>query len=106
MLHEGHRASGSHNSVTDKIAQAFAAQTENPSADQTDGLRMQESSLTDQIDAVLNHTDNRYNNSIRLCDTPEIFVQIGLSHLPMLYAKKHLRDALKPKNPKNHINTD
>ena len=61
---------------------------------------MQESSLTDQIDAVLNHTDNRYNNSIRLCDTPEIFVQIGLSHLPMLYAKKHLRDALKPKNPK------
>lgn len=67
---------------------------------QSDGLRMQESSLTDQIDAVLNHTDNRYNNSIRLCDTPEIFVQIGLSHLPMLYAKKHLRDALKPKNPK------
>ena len=96
--HEGHRASGSHDSVTDKIAQAF--QTDNPSADQSDGLKMQESSLTDQIDAVLNHTDNRYDNSIKPCDTPEIFVQIGLSHLPMLYAKKHLLDALKPKNPK------
>lgn len=41
MLHEGHRASGSHDSVTDKIAQVFAAQTENPSADQTDGFGKQ-----------------------------------------------------------------
>ena len=37
--HEGHHTSGSHDSVTDKIAQAF--QTENPSADQTDGFGKQ-----------------------------------------------------------------
>ena len=54
-----------------------------------------------EILAVLNQTDNRYDNSVKLCNTPDIFVNAGLSQLPMLYSKKHLRDALKPKTDKN-----
>lgn len=57
--------------------------------------------LNDEITDVLNNSDNRYDNSIKLCDTPDVFVEAGLSKLPMLYSKKHLRDALKPKNKKN-----
>ena len=54
-----------------------------------------------EILEVLNQTDNRYDNSVKLCNTPDIFVNAGLSQLPMLYSKKHLRDALKPKTDKN-----
>lgn len=97
---EGHRASGSNNSITDKISQAFEMPIEKKSADQTDSVDMHERSLAEQIDAVLQQTDNRYDNSIKMCETPRIYIEAGLSPLPMLYSKKHLREALKPKDAK------
>ena len=73
---------------------------EKKSADQTDSVDMHERSLAEQIDAVLQQTDNRYDNSIKMCETPRIYIEAGLSPLPMLYSKKHLREALKPKDAK------
>lgn len=55
-----------------------------------------EKSFSEQVDEVLNGTADRYND-LKVCDTPQILIDIGCKQLPMFYTKKHLRDALKPK---------
>lgn len=61
-----------------------------------------EKSFAEQVDEVLSGKDNRYDNSVKLCDTPSIFEEIGLDKLPMLYSKKHLRDAVRDKGNNSH----
>lgn len=39
---------------------------------------------------------------IKICDTPEVLLEIGLKQKPMLYSKSHLRDAIKEKNEQKH----
>lgn len=51
----------------------------------------------DEVDAV---TCGEYprSSAVKLCDTPELFVQAGFRPLPMLYTQRHLLKAIKPKN--------
>lgn len=58
-------------------------------------------SFSEQVDKVLNKQWEGLN-ALYVTETPEILQQIGLKQLPMLYTKKHLEDALKPKNEKKH----
>ena len=55
-----------------------------------------ELSFAEQVDNVLAGKGDRYND-LKVCDTPQILLDVGLEQLPMLYTKKHLRDAIKPK---------
>lgn len=55
-----------------------------------------EKSFAEQVDEVLNGTADRYSD-LKVCDTPQILLDVGCEQLPMFYTKKHLRDALKPK---------
>ena len=34
---------------------------------------------------------------MKVCDTPQILLDVGCEQLPMFYTKRHLHDALKPK---------
>ncbi len=56
--------------------------------------------LRKQVDKVLNKQWEGLN-ALYVTETPETLQHIGLKQLPMLYMKKHLEDALKPKNEKN-----
>ena len=65
--------------------------------------QIHEPTFAEQIENTLSEKNNSYNN-IKVCDTPQIFVDVGCDRLPMLYTQQHLRDALKPKgaNPHHH----
>ena len=60
-----------------------------------------EKSFAEQVDASLNGTLPFYT-SLKVCDTPKILLDIGCEHLPMLYTQKHLKNAVKPTDEKNH----
>lgn len=53
-------------------------------------------SFSQQVDDVLAGKADRYND-LKVCDTPQILLDVGCRQLPMFYTKKHLRDAVKPK---------
>lgn len=55
-----------------------------------------EKTFAEQVDEVLAGKANQFND-LKVCDTPEILIEAGCEKLPMLYTKKHLLDALKPK---------
>ena len=61
----------------------------------------QEKSFSEQVDDVLNGTLPFYTN-LKVCDTPQILLDVGCSQFPMLYTQKHLKDAIKPIDSKNH----
>lgn len=60
-----------------------------------------EKSFSEQVDDVLNRKANRYDD-IKVCDTPQILLDVGCEQLPMLYTQNHLKKAVKPKNLKKH----
>ena len=55
-----------------------------------------EPTFAEQVDKVLAGNANRYND-LKVCDTPDILLQIGCEQLPMFYTHKHLRDAMRKK---------
>lgn len=57
-------------------------------------------SFSEQVDASLNGTLPFYT-SLKVCDTPQILLDVGCKQLPMLYTQKHLKDAISPKDNKN-----
>lgn len=59
-----------------------------------------ELSFAEQVDNVLAGKANSYD-AIKVCDTPQILLDVGCRQLPMLYTQQHLRDALKPKTKSN-----
>ncbi len=59
-----------------------------------------EKTFAEQVDDVLSGNAEQYDN-LKVCDTPQILLDIGCSQLPMLYTQQHLRDALKDKKPTN-----
>lgn len=67
-----------------------------PSPVGNDETQKSEKSFAEQVDEVLNGTADRYSD-LKVCDTPQILLDVGCEQLPMFYTKKHLRDALKPK---------
>ena len=58
-------------------------------------------SFAEQVDEVFSGESNRYND-LKVCDTPQILLDIGCQQLPMLYTQKHLRESIKPKNNHTH----
>ena len=43
-----------------------------------------------------------FYSSLKIGNTPQILIDVGCSQLPMLYTQKHLKDAIKPINEKEH----
>ena len=60
-----------------------------------------EKSFSQQVNDVLAGKADRYND-IKVCDTPQILLEVGCEQLPMLYTQRHLKDALHKKSPKNN----
>lgn len=56
--------------------------------------------FAEQVDEALSGKIPFYS-ALKVCNTPEILVDIGCKQLPMLYTQKHLRDALHEKSSKN-----
>lgn len=65
-------------------------------ADKAPADFVSEKSFAEQVDEVLNGTASRYND-LKVCDTPQILLDVGCEQLPMLYTQKHLNEAVKPK---------
>lgn len=60
-----------------------------------------EKSFAEQVDASLNGTLPFYTN-LKLGDTPEILLNVGLRQLPMLYTQKHLKNAVAKRDDYKH----
>lgn len=60
-----------------------------------------EKSFAEQVDAALRGALPFYT-SLRVCDTPQILLDVGCEQLPMLYTQKHLKNAILPKDEKEH----
>ena len=70
-------------------------------ADKAPADFVSEKSFVEQVDEVLNGTASRYND-LKVCDTPQILLDVGCEQLPMLYTQKHLRNAIKEKSRSKH----
>ena len=66
-----------------------------------DIIKENEKTFAEQVDDVFSGKSNRYND-LKVCDTPQILLDIGCQQLPMLYTQKHLRESIKPKNNHTH----
>ncbi|MGN0437529.1 MAG: LPD25 domain-containing protein, partial [Lachnospiraceae bacterium] len=63
-----------------------------------------EKSFAEQVDEVIAGTANQYN-ALKVCDTPQLLLDVGCEQLPMLFTHKHLHNAIRPistKNSKGH----
>ncbi len=70
-------------------------------ADKAPADFVSEKSFAEQVDEVLNGTASRYND-LKVCDTPQILLDVGCEQLPMLYTQKHLKKAIQTKDLKEH----
>lgn len=61
---------------------------------------VKEKSFAEQVDEVLAGTANQYN-ALKVCDTPQLLLEVGCEQLPMLFTQKHLRDTLQPLSKQN-----
>ena len=59
-----------------------------------------EKTFAEQVDDSLNGKIPFYS-ALKVCDTPDILLQVGCEQLPMLYTQKHLKDAITRKNDTN-----
>lgn len=64
------------------------------------GNGKQEKSFSEQVDEAIAGKRNYYDN-LKVCDTPQILLDVGCEQLPMLYTQRHLRDALHEKSEEN-----
>ena len=60
-----------------------------------------EKSFAEQVDEALGGVLPFYT-SLKVCDTPQILLDVGCEQLPMLYTQKHLKNAILPPDEKNH----
>lgn len=67
----------------------------------TDVPENKEKTFAEQVDEVLAGISNQYN-ALKVCDTPDILIQVGCEQLPILYTQSHLKEAIKPKNGHTH----
>ena len=65
-------------------------------ADKAPADFVSEKSFAEQVDEVLKGTAPAYS-ALKVCDTPQILLDVGCEQLPMLYTQKHLNEAVKPK---------
>ncbi len=60
-----------------------------------------EKSFAEQVDEALGGVLPFYT-SLKVCDTPQILLDVGCEQLPMLYTQKHLKNAILPPDERNH----
>lgn len=60
-----------------------------------------EKSFAQQVDECLKGTLSPYI-ALKICNTPQCLLDVGCSQLPMLYTQRHLRDAVKPIDRREH----
>ncbi len=65
------------------------------------GVPENKKSFSQQVDESLRGTLSPYT-AIKICDTPKLLLDAGCSQLPMLYTQRHLRNAVKPMDRKEH----
>ncbi len=68
---------------------------------QDDEIVKSEKTFAEQVDDALNGKLPFYT-SLKVCDTPQILLDVGCEQLPMLYTQKHLKNAILPTDEKNH----
>ena len=63
-----------------------------------DEIKVQQNAIrfAKEVDDALAGKASRYND-LKVCDTPQILLDVGCEQLPMLYTQKHLRDAIRPR---------
>ena len=60
-----------------------------------------EKTFAEQIDEVIAGKYPRYD-ALKICDTPQILLDVGCEQLPILYTQGHLKKALEKKDEKKH----
>lgn len=65
------------------------------------GVVKGEKSFAEQVDEALSGKLPFYT-SLKVCDTPQILIDVGCEQLPMLYTQKHLKNAILPPDERNH----
>lgn len=60
-----------------------------------------EKSFAEQVDEALQVGNENQFNALKVCDTPQILLDVGCRQLPMLYTQKHLREAVQLKSKDN-----
>ena len=68
---------------------------------QVESIANAEKSFAEQVDDVLSGQTPFYS-ALKVCDTPDILLDIGCRQLPMLYTQKHLKNAIKEKDRREH----
>lgn len=76
----------------DEAFSELSDSTEELPATEKDGVL----TFAEQVDQVINGTSNRYDD-LKVCDTPQILLDVGCEQLPIFYTQHHLNDAIKPK---------
>ena len=57
--------------------------------------------FAEQVDEVL-AGEFPFYTSLKVCDTPQILLDVGCKQLPMLYTQRHLKNAIKKKTSNEH----
>lgn len=60
-----------------------------------------EKTFSEQIDEVIAGKYPRYD-ALKICDTPQILLDVGCEQLPILYTQSHLRKAIQPMDRRKH----
>ena len=60
-----------------------------------------EKTFAEQIDEVIAGKYPRYD-ALKICDTPQILLDVGCEQLPILYTQSHLRKAIQPMDRRKH----
>lgn len=65
------------------------------------GVVKSEKTFAEQVDEALSGKLPFYT-SLKVCDTPQILIDVGCEQLPILYTQKHLKNAILPPDERNH----
>lgn len=60
-----------------------------------------EKTFAEQIDEVIAGKYPRYD-ALKICDTPQILLDVGCEQLPILYTQSHLRKVIQPMDRRKH----
>lgn len=58
--------------------------------------------FAEQVDDVISGKIDRFSGNLKVCNTPQILLDVGCSQLPMFYTRNHLKKAILPKDRKKH----
>lgn len=68
---------------------------------QVENITNTEKTFAEQVDEALQEGNENQFNALKVCNTPQILLDVGCRQLPMLYTQKHLREAVHAKSDNN-----